>query len=391
MTTIDRPTILDDVDDLADTVRSHADESEAQRQLAAPVVEGVRAAGLFRGLAPRELGGREADPLIWYRTVEAAARIDGSFGWCVMINGATGLMGRTMTPDLAELLIGDPDFIVAGSAFPFGNARATDNGYTVNGHWTYASGIGHATHVFGFAVIHDGEAPRMLMPGVPALALMLTPVRNVDVLQTWDVSGLCGTGSNDFIMDNVFVEEACAISLTGPGNQYYSGPLYRVPFLTTFAFPVAAVALGIAQHSIDEMLELSQAKVPAGTTIALRERPLFHYQLSEAQALVGAARAWLHQVVGEQFQIAEDGHSPDVAQRNKTQLAASNATRSASRAVELMYLAGGGTANYRKSPLQRCMRDMHALTQHLATGPASWEGCGAIAAGLPPRNPLMML
>jgi alkylation response protein AidB-like acyl-CoA dehydrogenase len=294
----------------------------------------------------------------------------------------------------AEALLSDPDVLLAGSVFPFGKATATNGGFISNGRWTYASGIPHATHVFGFAAIFDGDAPRMIMPGMPALAAMMTPASNVEILPTWDVSGLSATGSNDFVMRDVFIPQNAAIGLMGVApNRHYTGPLYALPFMTLFALPMASVALGIAQHAIDEMLDLAATKVPAGAAGGprLAERPLFHLQLSEAQAAVASARAWFHQLVGEQYEMAKAGASPDLAHRNQTQLAASNATRSASRAVELMYLAGGGTANFRKSPLQRCMRDLHAVTQHVGTGPGTWEAAGAVIAGLPPANPFMLL
>lgn len=395
MTTIERAagSTLDAVQSVAPVVREHADLSERQGKLADPVVAAMKAEGLFKGLAPRSLGGRETHPVDWLKTVEAAARIDGSFGWSVFINGSSGLTGRSMAAEYAERLIPDPDFVVAGAVFPFGKAQVTDGGFIANGRWTYASGIPHASHAFGFAIVHDGDVPRFLAPGIPAMVTLLTEQRNVQILDTWDVSGLCATASNDFVMQDVFIPEATALGLIAQPNHHYQSPVYRLPFMALFGWPMGAVALGIAQHAIDELLEMSATKVPAGGAGAprLAERPVFHLHLSEAIAAVESARAWFHACMAECLAVAEAGQTADLSLRNRTQLAASNATRSASRAVELMYLAGGGTANFRKSPLQRCMRDMHALTQHVGTNPTSWELAGAIAAGLPPTNPLLLL
>jgi alkylation response protein AidB-like acyl-CoA dehydrogenase len=383
---------LDSIQAVASVVREYADVSERDARLADPVVAAMKAAGLFRGLLPKSLGGFEVDPVTWFKAVEAAARVDGSFGWTMFINGSSGLGGRTLAKDDAESLMRNRDTVFAGAVFPFGKAVATDGGYKVSGRWTYASGILHASHVFGVAAISD--QPRMLMPGTPALGLMTTPVTNVEIHRTWDVSGLSATGSNDFSMADVFVPAAMGTVLGAPiaPNGYYDGAVYRLPFMTLFSMPMGAVALGIAQHAIDSVLELAQTKVPAGVAgNSLCERPLFHLQLSEAIALVDSARAWLHQMVARQYELACADASPDVNQRVMTQLAASNATRSAARAVELMYLAGGGTANFRKSPLQRCLRDVHAVTQHAGTAPATWEACGAVAAGMPLANPFLLL
>ena len=392
MTTIERTSLADAVQSVAPTVREYADQSERERRLAPPVIEAMKDAGLFRGLAPESLGGAEADPVSWFQAVEAAARIDGSFGWCLFINGSTGLIGRMLAEADAEQLLRNRDTVLAGAVFPFGKATVTDGGFVGSGHWTYASGIPFASHVFGFAVVHDGETPRMMMPGVPAIQALLTPVERVEVLDTWDVSGLCATGSHDFVMHDLFIPQSNALGLMGgPPNRYYTAPVYRLPFMTLFALPMGAVALGIAQHAIDEALELAGRKVPAGNTARLGERPLFHLQLAEAQAAVNSARAWLHAQVAEQYELAQAGRPAELPQRNQTHLAASNATRSAAHAVELMYLAGGGTANFRRSPLQRCLRDVHAVTQHAGTSPATWEMAGAISAGLPPANPFILL
>ena len=395
MTAVAAPTLFEAIDIVAPIVREHADESERIARLADPVVGAMKAHRLFKGLAPKSLDGYEIDPVGWYKAVEAAARVDGSFGWIMFINGASGLSGQSMPAELSEQVVRDAGSVGAGSVFPFGKAVATEGGYIANGRWTYASGIRHCDTVFGFANIYDGETQRMLMPGTPAVGIVNTDTSSVEILPTWDVSGLSGTGSNDFIMKDLFVpaDQVSILGMPSQPNPHYSGPLYRLPFMTLFAQPIGAVALGIAQHAIDELLELSKTKSPAsaGAAAPLRERPLFHLQLSEAVALVNSARAWLHAQVGEQFELAKAGQSPDLAQRNETQLATSNATRSAYKAVELMYLAGGGTSNFRKSPLQRCMRDIHAVTQHAATSPATWEATGALLAGMPLQNPLILL
>ena len=374
-TVVASPSLLDAIEAVAPTVLEHADESERGARLAEPVVAAMKANGLFKGLSPKALGGFEVDAVGWFKAVESAARIDGSFGWTMFINGASGLGGQTASEADAEALAADPDAIGAGSVFPFGKAVATEGGYIVNGRWTYASGIHHAKTVFGFAAIFDGDAPRMLMPGVPAVGIMTTLTKNVEILPTWDVSGLSGTGSNDFIMKDVFVPHASAgvIGVPAQKNRYFQGTLYRLPFMTLFALPIGAVALGVAQHAIDAALELAARKVPAGTTATpLKERPLFHVQLAEAEAAVESARAWLHHEVGEQYRMAEAGQSPDLAQRNATQLAASNATKSSSRA--------GGT------DVPGGRREFELQVQSLAALPSRYPrnhtACGHLACNL---------
>lgn len=349
-------------------------------------------AGLLRLLTPSSLGGMEIDPVGHYKVIEAAARIDGSFGWCLMILSGTGLYGRGMPEQEALRLIGDPVTVVAGAAFPFNKARAVEGGYRVSGRWPFASGCQHATHLMGFCIVHDDDAPRM-GPAGPDVRIMVAPAADVAIVENWEVVGLQGTGSHDLVFDDVFVPETCAVPLrAGKPNHYYEGALYRLPFLALFAWPMAAVALGVAQHSIDSAIELAQEKVPAGMVPSmLNARAVFQLQLADAVAAVRSARAWLHESLDELMALAEAGDMIDLEPRINAQLAASNATRSARAAVELMYLAGGGSSVRLNSELQRCMRDMHGVSQHVVTGPATWEQAGVVLAGLPPINPMIML
>jgi alkylation response protein AidB-like acyl-CoA dehydrogenase len=175
-------------------------------------------------------------------------------------------------------------------------------------------------------------------------------------------------------------------------NSHCDGPLYRVPFLSLFGWPIGAVALGIAQHAIDLMSEMAATKTPAGGGgQRLKDRPVFHQQLAEATAKVASARALLHQTLQDIWARAENGERTRTPLRIMGSLAACNATQSARQAVDLMFLAGGGTAVYRNSELQRCLRDVHAISQHAGTSPATFMSAGAMLAGAPPSNPLFPL
>lgn len=391
MTTIASLSTLDLLAAIEPTIREHADASEREATMAAPVVEAIRRQGLFQCLVPRALGGREVDPLEWFQCVEAAARVDGSAGWVFMIQAGAAAIGKFMDSATAEATFGRGE-VFSGAAFPFGTAEVTQGGYVVNGRWPYVSGCKHASFLMGFCLVHEGGAPRMGQRG-PDLRIVCVPADNISLFDTWDVAGLSGTGSHDMAMEAIFVPEARALPLSGASrNAHFEGALYRMPFLVLFAMPTAAVALGIAQRAIDAAVELARSKVPAGgPPTALKDRPLFQMQLAEATALVSSGRAWLHAEVGNLWEHAQRGDVIGAEVRVTTGLAASNATANSRKAVDLMYLACGGSANYVKSPLQRCLRDIHAVSQHAVTSPGTWEGYGAVLAGGPLQNPLLAL
>ena len=387
-------TWLATVRQLAPLIRHHADEAERNRRLSQPVVAALAEAGIFRMCTPRALGGFEVHPLTFYHVVEEIARLDGSTGWCVFIAGCNPLMGAYLTDHAAQAVFGrDPHVVVAGVVLPYGKAISQDGGYEVSGQWSYGSGCQHCAWLFCMCEVFDGGQMRLAANGEPEVRAFFVPTSQVTILDTWDVSGLAGTGSHDVVIDEVFVPEAytCAFGLgMTPCNTYYQHPLYRYPLYVLFALPISAVALGIAQGAIDACMEWIQTKALGDMATVLGDRPLLPFRLSEAVALVRSARTWLHASVQQVWEAMQERGQVSFDERANMLLAAANATRSAATAVDIVYTAAGATANYRHSPFQRALRDIHAATQHMGTAPQQFESAGRMLLGLPPRQPLIL-
>ena len=47
-----------------------------------------------------------------------------------------------------------------------------------------------------------------------------------------------------------------------------------------------------------------------------------------------------------------------------------------------MYAAGGATASYVRSPLDRCFRDVHTAVAHRQVSRRIWEAAGRVSLGL---------
>jgi alkylation response protein AidB-like acyl-CoA dehydrogenase len=387
--------LLADIRRLEPCIRTHGDEAERNRRLSPAVVSELADAGIFRMLTPRRLGGLELEPLSFYRVVEAIARLDGSTGWCAFIGGCNPVLGAYLEDQAAQEVFGrDPRAICAGVVQPYGRASHSGGGFQVSGRWPFASGCQHSTWIFCCCQVFEDGRVRLTAQGEPELRLCFLPMSQVSIHDTWDVSGLAGTGSHDVEVSEVFVPErhTCAF---GPGmphrSTYYQSPLYSYVLYATFALPISAVALGIAQGALDACLELVRSKKARTGGEQLGDRPLFHLRLAEAVALVGSARAWLHETVRQTWQshLAQGQVSFD--ERAGLLLAAAHATRSAAAAVDMLYTAAGASANYRRSPLQRALRDIYAVTQHVGTGPQQFESAGRMLVGLPPLQPLILI
>jgi alkylation response protein AidB-like acyl-CoA dehydrogenase len=307
------------------------------------------------------------DPLTFYRVVEALACIDGSTAWCVWIaSGNPVYVGRCLTDESAEAVFGrDPQVATAGVVAPYGRAVVQDGGYLVSGRWPYASGCQHSTWLFCCCTVCDGDHVRRTAGGDLEVRVLFVPMSQVTIVDTWEVSGLAGTGSHDVVLEQVFVPAAYT-GLFGAGplphSTHFQGPLYHYPFILASALPLGALALGIAHGAVDTVMAVAQTTQPVGTTTLLREQALFHVRLAEAVALVRAARAWLYAAVQQSWEAMRTRGEVTVAERGDVLLAAAHATRSAAAAVDLVYTAAGASANARRSPLQRALRDIHAVT-----------------------------
>lgn len=378
---------------LAPLIREYSDEAEQNLRLSTPVVDALTDAGVFRYLVPQSLGGGEGDPPGFYRMVEELGRVDGSTGWCGYVGSGGSFIGPNLSDEAAQPIWSDPRAVLAGGVFPFQPIVREAGGYRVNGQWSYVSGSTHATYLMASCILPSDESPGNEAQADPNLGFVVVPRDAAESPDTWDVLGLNGTGSHDVAIRSILVSELFTAQFRpgGPKGSHYQGQLYRFPFTGFFAQPMGAVALGIAQGAIDSVIDVAQSKVPVGGgQSTLNERPLFHLQIAEAVAAASSARTWLYQVVQENWELAQAGEVP-LAARNLLALAAAHATKSARQAIEVMYLAAGGSANYNKSPLPRAGRDIHALTQHVATSPQQFPNAGRILAGLEPDSPFIFL
>jgi alkylation response protein AidB-like acyl-CoA dehydrogenase len=357
-----------------------------------PIVQAVRDEGLFRCELPATLGGGEMDPRWFYEMVEELARLDSSTGWCTFIAAGGSTLGRFFSADTAEEAFGEPDSIMAGSVYPPGRAVATEGGYSVSGHWAFASGCQHSNWLAALCSAWDGDERRIGPSGIPETRAILFPTRDAEIVETWDVSGLVATGSHDFRLDRYFVpDRRSAVLRPQVANEHFRRPLYGLPFLAIFGWSIGAVALGIARAAIEDCRELAISKVPRGSETTLAKKPLFQYQLADAFMMASAGRAWLHAELDSMWQTAQRGEPVEMDARARASLSAAHAVRSCAAAVDLLYTAGGGTSNYRTSPLQKHLRDIHAVTQHAVTSPQTIEAGGKLLAGEGTTNPLMFL
>lgn len=373
---------------IAPIVREHADQAEHERRLPPPVAEEFRRAGIYRMCRPKQLSGLEVDPLTAIEVVETLSRADGAAGWCAMINGAGTIFEGFLGERGGKEMFADPAVVSGGVIAPTGRAVPAEGGYRITGRWSIASGCHQCDYLGASCFVFDGPGPRMGPNGMPEWVVPFLAKSEVKIVDTWNVSGLRGTGSHDFEANDVFVPEHRFIRMPF-GPSPYPGKLYQFPFFGFLATVIASSALGIARSAVDELERVARTKTPFGMMSTLATRPSAQIAAAEAEAALRSARAFLFESVREIWERVEAGQPVSVEQRATLRIAATNATTSCARAVDLAYTAGGASAMYAKSPLQRCFRDVHAITQHYAVAPNDHELCGKILLGAEPDSPTL--
>lgn len=356
-----------DVAAVAAEADRRAAETEALRRLPDELAAGLVASGLLRAWVPVDYGGGGAGALPVLDAVEELAFADGATAWCGMIGATTSLTAAFLPPAWASTIYGDPAAVTGGFAMPAGWARPVEGGLVVDGRWSWGSFTSHCTWIGGGVVVEGDEAP-----------FVFFEPSQVELLDTWRVAGLKGTGSGDYAVREAVVPEGRWVSLIGGGAPVVETPVTGMPFLGMLAAGVCSVALGLARRAHHELVELAGGKTPSGSSRTLAERPVVQQEVARAEAAFRSARAFLREVVAD---AEASPPSPELSRRLR--LAATDATWRSAEAVDLMYTAGGGSSISEDSPLQRVFRDVHVATQHGMVAGRTYEPLGRMALGLP--------
>ena len=385
----DDPPILHAAIGLAEQIRAASDEIETGRRIPQSIAAAMKEAGVFGMAMPRVWGGPELDPLTQIRVIEALAMADGSVGWCAMIGCDSGYVSAFLDQDVSRDMY--PDLLIAtgAAATTTGQALRVPSGYRVSGRFPFVSGCHHCEWAWlGCTVIEDG-APRVDGNGVPRTRQCFLRLSQCEILDTWYTTGLCGTGSNDLVVRDVFVPEEHTFSFQDPQLIKRSGPLYAFPFMFIAKGP--GTALGIARHAIDSLI--ATAGKPArrytlgeGVEAAkvLRDDVYIQDAVGRAETLLTSARAHVFDVVGDLWASLLDGRQPTDRQLALFTTLYPHSVGVCADVVQLVYKATGGSAVYQKGPLDRCLRDVLTANQHVVATARTYEMGGRLLLGLEP-------
>ena len=335
--------------------RARADEGERLRTMPADLVRRAQAGGLFRLNLPRSLGGLELDPATSAEIFEEISRADGSAGWTIVIGNSTAFFAWLDPAVAREMIGGDPGFVSTSMWAPLGRAApAGPARFKVTGRWPFNSGCPHASWLQA-GVLFDDEPP---------WRFAFVPARSAVIEDTWDAMGLRGTGSHHLSLAGVPVP---AEHLAAPffESARHDGPLWRIPLVTLAAIFLATVPLGVGRRALDEfaIIAMNAVRGPAAQSVGYDAEA--QCQLARAEGALASARSFLFDSIARIWATACRGDEPDLGQRALILLAANQAVRAGTEAVDRVFRLAGASAVYAHHPLQRCFRDVHAAGQHI--------------------------
>ena len=367
---------------LRSVIRAYHDELEREQRLPKALVEQFHAAGFYRLVRPRELGGLQADPLTYLRTVELLSEGSGSVGWNLCNNNIAQLVTLGL-PDAGIREIYGPggDVAVAGTAVQGGGrAVPVDGGYRVTGRWPFGTGCQESPWMLGSFQILDGDQLRLSPDGASVYWRGVFHRAETQIVAgSWDVSGLRATGSFDWTVDDVFLPERRTMVHAGVplDNQWshWPGLSYALPAQAWVGPHHSAVITGIARAGIDALIELAVEKTPRGRTSRLCDNPQVQDAIGRADAILNAGRAYRSATITEVWNTIAAGEDTTLEQRARCRLAAVHAADCAREAMDLVYRQGGSTSYRRESRLAECWRDLQVVGQAVTIMP-EWYPMG---------------
>ena len=365
-------------------IAERAAEIEQARQFPDDLARRIAATGIYQLCTPTEVGGCGRSPRDYALVAEELAKADAAAGWCTFIGITSSLAIAHLKPEHARPLFDNQETICAGVFAPMGRAVRSEHdgvpGFQLTGRWQWGSGIQNSdwVSVGGLIVDADGEIVR-IEAGRPDHRSFVVARSDVQIVDTWFVSGLQGTGSTDFQINDVFVP---ASHVFVAGKPAYDDPIFSFPMFGFLGIGIAAVALGTAQGALDDVLRLVGQKVPQGSRKTLAQRQSTHREVALAHGNIRAGRSYFHQAIDDAWKTVSTGKPMSIDQRSELRLATTHAVRCAVTAVDSLYNLAGGSAVYKSFPLQRRFRDIHVATQHMMVGDSVLELVGRLMVGL---------
>ncbi|MFO1024733.1 MAG: acyl-CoA dehydrogenase family protein [Acetobacteraceae bacterium] len=363
-------------------LREAATEIDAKCELPPRVLDSMHAARLFKLLLPRSVGGFELKPVEYVQCVEAIAEGDASAAWCMNQGSGCTTAAAYIAPEVAgEVFSGARDVLAWGQG-PGAKAIRVEGGWRVTGSWTFASGHRHATWLGANCPGYQADGTPILKPdGKPWERTHLFPHDKARIRDDWQVMGLRGTGSDTYIIEDLFIDDAHSLTRESPMERREQGPLYRFQAMQLYAAGFASVGLGVARAMLDAFIDLAKTKSQAWHSEKLRDNNAVQHLIGYSDASWRAARAGLHRALVEAWDDVATGVELSLHHKIRIREAATFAIHAARDICHHVFHEAGSTAIFDKYPFERRLRDMNSVSQQTQGRRTHFETIGTYLLG----------
>lgn len=375
--------LLSKVESFEKIIAARAQEIETNKYLPQDIADSLAEAGLYQMLTPAVYGGHEVTAYTFVDIIERLAKTDASSAWCTFIACTSSLIAAYLAPNEARKIFQPFTTKAAGVYAPSGRAISCVDqgvsGYRVSGRWAWGSGSMNADIIIGGCLVFDNGVQETLPNGSPNVRLMIFDREQVNLLNNWRAFGLCGTGSGEFEVNNIFVPQNRSASLLT--DKPLNTPLYKLPVFGLLGLGIAAVALGIAWHAIQLITLTAQRKKTHGSQRIMASRAPIQQAIAKCNARYRSGRAFVNESTIRAWTSAKNNDRIPIDQRCDIRLATTHAVNEALEIVNCMYALGGADGVFAASELQRCLRDINVVAQHLMVSDSTLELTGRLLLG----------
>lgn len=370
--------------ELLPVIKARASETENLRRPHDENIKDLTDAGLIQMLIPKRWGGAESDIKTMFEVVDIIAQGCVSTAWIASFYIGHNLYAAKLHPDAQEEVLKAKGYVMLPAATaPTMKTEKVEGGWRISGRAPWGSGIMHADWVMVSGLTPDKKPRSFVMP-----------ISSVSVDDVWHFTGMAGTGSNDIIVDDVFVPDH--MSLDGvdlrngrtEGSSTYENPMYSVPLVPMAYATIIPVLTGGLKGALSAYEDIVDRRVRNFSGTVVKEQQHTHIVLGEMKIATQAVDILGRAQIARTEALIQTGFTME--DRISLKGSAGYLARSGRKAVENM-MANAGSSNYHHNqPIQRFWRDLATVTSHAFW---DWDICreqvGRNHFDLPVNHPIV--
>jgi len=348
--------------ELSGLLAAQAHQAERLRRPTDEVIEALKQAEIFKMMSPRVYGGLELDLDDFFEVGLALCEGDGSMGWVANFYIEHVWILALFPEAFQRELFADKSYVLAPAMLsPTGEVNEVKGGWRLNGRWSWSTGIMHADWVIPAAIMTGPDGKRAPM-------FFALPREEVKVEDTWFVDGMQGTGSNDVLIEDVFVPEGRILSFAdliageATGAAVHSHPLYRTPMLPVLGLSAALPALGQARSCVRMFRERLEERLASRSPASRRVGPSSQMRLARAEVEVQQVYLLLKNLVAEVCELRNRATRLD---RTRWAAQLAHAVQQSRNIINHVCEAAGASAHFQTNPMQRALRDVNVIGAHV--------------------------